>query len=72
MQVARPSLSSSFPAPSTPQPAMYANPPHGNMAAPAFNRSFSDLSGFPQQQMEKPQIYTVRMHTHRRDRMLTY
>lgn len=69
MQVARPSLSSSFPAGSPPQAhtpaaaaaAMYPNPPHANMAAPAsFNRSFSDLNGFPQHALEKPQIYTVR------------
>ncbi|KAF2676896.1 apses transcription factor-like protein [Lentithecium fluviatile CBS 122367] len=59
MQVARPPLSSSFPAGSPSQSAMYANPPHGNMAAPAFNRSFSDLNGFQQHAMEKPQIYTA-------------
>lgn len=42
---------------------MYANSPHGHglMAAPAgFNRSFSDMNGFQQHAMEKPQIYTVR------------
>jgi regulatory protein SWI6 len=41
---------------------MYANSPHGHglMAAPAgFNRSFSDMSGFQQHAMDKPQIYTV-------------
>lgn len=41
---------------------MYANSPHGHglMAAPAgFNRSFSDINGFQQHAMEKPQIYTV-------------
>ena len=61
MQVARTSLS--FPAGSPPQPAMYANSPHGHglMAAPAaFNRSFSDMNGYQQHAMEKPQIYTVR------------
>lgn len=62
MQVARSnSLASSFPAGSSSQPVMYANQSHGIMAAPAaFNRSFSDLSGFQQHAMEKPQIYTVR------------
>lgn len=41
---------------------MYANQSHGIMAAPAgFNRSFSDLNGYPQHAMEKPQIYTVRL-----------
>lgn len=41
---------------------MYANSPHsqGLMAAPAgFNRSFSDMNGYQQHAMEKPQIYTV-------------
>jgi regulatory protein SWI6 len=61
MQVARSAVSSSFPAGSPPQAKMYANSPHGLMAAPAaFNRSFSDMNGFQQHQMEKPQIYTVR------------
>lgn len=61
MQVARTSLSSSFPAATPPQqPPMYANSPHGLMAAPGFSRSFSDINGFPQQHaLEKPQIYTV-------------
>jgi regulatory protein SWI6 len=64
MQVARNnSLSASFPAGSPPQAVMYANSPHGHnhglMAAPGFNRSFSDMNGFPQHSMEKPQIYTV-------------
>ncbi|KAF1939814.1 apses transcription factor-like protein [Clathrospora elynae] len=61
MQVARSSLSSSFPAGSPPPPsAMYANAPHGLMAAPtAFNRSFADMGGFQQHAMEKPQIYTA-------------
>ncbi|KAH7385586.1 apses transcription factor-like protein [Phaeosphaeria sp. MPI-PUGE-AT-0046c] len=68
MQVARPSHSASFPAGSPPaQPAaMYHNSPHGPglMAAPGFNRSFSqpDVNGYAQQQqhsMEKPQIYTA-------------
>src|SRR5438132_794942 len=60
MQVARTALSSSFPtgAGSPPQ-AMYANSPHGLMAAPGFSRSFSDMNGFPQHAMEKPQIYTA-------------
>lgn len=64
MQVARSSLS--FPAGSPPQSAMYAQSPHGQglMAAPAgFNRSFSDMNGFQQHAMEKPQIYTVRTTT---------
>jgi regulatory protein SWI6 len=63
MQVARSSLSSSFPQGSPPaQPAMYHNSPHGPglMAAPGFNRSFSDANGYQQHAMEKPQIYTVR------------
>lgn len=38
---------------------MYANPPHGLMAAPGFNRSFSDMNGFQQHAMDKPQIYTA-------------
>lgn len=38
---------------------MYATSPHGLMAAPGFNRSFSDMNGFPQHGMEKPQIYTA-------------
>lgn len=38
---------------------MYANSPHGLMAAPGFNQSFSDMNGFPQHGMEKPQIYTA-------------
>ncbi|KAF2708605.1 apses transcription factor-like protein [Pleomassaria siparia CBS 279.74] len=39
---------------------MYANSSHGIMAAPGgFNRSFSDLNGYQQQPMEKPQIYTA-------------
>ncbi|EOA86280.1 uncharacterized protein SETTUDRAFT_131666 [Exserohilum turcica Et28A] len=41
---------------------MYANSPHahGLMAAPAgFNRSFSDMAGFQQHAMDKPQIYTA-------------
>ncbi|KAF2127527.1 apses transcription factor-like protein [Dothidotthia symphoricarpi CBS 119687] len=40
-------------------PHMYANSPQGLMAAPAFNRSFSDVNGFQQHAMEKPQIYTA-------------
>jgi regulatory protein SWI6 len=61
MQVARSNLASSFPTGSSSQPVMYANQSHGIMAAPAgFNRSFSDLNGYPQHAMEKPQIYTVR------------
>ncbi|KAF2849615.1 apses transcription factor-like protein [Plenodomus tracheiphilus IPT5] len=59
MQVARTSQSSSFPAGSPPPAAMYANSPHGLMAAPGFNRSFSDMNGFQQHGMEKPQIYTA-------------
>ncbi|PSN70853.1 apses transcription factor-like protein [Corynespora cassiicola Philippines] len=62
MQVARSSLaSSSFPAGSSQQPPapMYNNSPHGIMAAPSFNRSFSDMNGFQQHAMEKPQIYTA-------------
>ncbi|KAH7084084.1 apses transcription factor-like protein [Paraphoma chrysanthemicola] len=61
MQVARTQLSASFPAGSPPQPVMYHNSPHGPglMAAPGFNRSFSDVNGFPQHPMEKPQIYTA-------------
>ncbi|KAH9871187.1 hypothetical protein J1614_006763 [Plenodomus biglobosus] len=59
MQVARTSQSSSFPAGSPPQAAMYATSPHGLMAAPGFNRSFSDMNGFQQHGMEKPQIYTA-------------
>jgi hypothetical protein len=41
---------------------MYHNSPHGPglMAAPGFNRSFTDVNGFQQHAMEKPQIYTVR------------
>ncbi|EDU48192.1 start control protein cdc10 [Pyrenophora tritici-repentis Pt-1C-BFP] len=41
---------------------MYANSPHGHglMAAPAaLNRSFSDMNGYQQHAMEKPQIYTA-------------
>ncbi|KAL6702453.1 transcriptional regulator swi6 [Coniothyrium glycines] len=43
---------------------MYANSPHGPnhglMAAPGFNRSFSDnITAYPQHAMEKPQIYTA-------------
>jgi regulatory protein SWI6 len=73
MQVARSAVSSSFPAGSPPQAQMYTNSPHGLMAAPAaFNRSFSDMNGFQQHQMEKPQIYTVRATNYsRRDGMLT-
>ncbi|KAF2188042.1 apses transcription factor-like protein [Zopfia rhizophila CBS 207.26] len=59
MQVARPSLASSFPSGSSSQPIMYANSSHGMMAAPSFNRSFSDLNGFQSHPMEKPQIYTA-------------
>ncbi|KAF2870637.1 apses transcription factor-like protein [Massariosphaeria phaeospora] len=60
MQVARPALSSSFPAAAPPQPAMYANSSHnGLMAAPGFSRSFSDMNGFQQAPLEKPQIYTA-------------
>jgi regulatory protein SWI6 len=67
MQVARSSLSASFPAGSPPQPPMYQHSPHGPglMAAPpaSFNRSFNDANnGYQQQQqhaMEKPQIYTA-------------
>lgn len=42
---------------------MYHNSPHGGpglMAAPGFNRSFSDANGYQQHAMETPQIYTVR------------
>lgn len=61
MQVARPSVAQSFPTGSSSQPAMYAHSPHGVMAAPSFNRSFSDTNtAFQQHSMEKPQIYTVR------------
>jgi hypothetical protein len=61
MQVARTSLSSSFPSGSSSQPVMYGNSAHGNgvMAAPSFNRSFSDSNGYQQHPMDKPQIYTV-------------
>ncbi|KAF1997809.1 apses-domain-containing protein [Amniculicola lignicola CBS 123094] len=39
---------------------MYANQAHGGiMAAPSFNRSFSDANGFQSHAMEKPQIYTA-------------
>ncbi|KAF2258187.1 apses transcription factor-like protein [Lojkania enalia] len=38
---------------------MYGNSGHGVMAAPGFNRSFSDLNGYQQHAMEKPQIYTA-------------
>lgn len=38
---------------------MYANAAHGIMAAPSFNRSFSDMASFPQHAIEKPQIYTA-------------
>lgn len=60
MQVARSAMAQSFPAASSSQPAMYANTPPGMKYPPAFNRSFSDLASFPQQNMDKPQIYTVR------------
>jgi hypothetical protein len=77
MQVARPSLSSSFPQGSPPaQPAMYHNSPHGPglMAAPGFNRSFSQQDvGYQQHGMEKPQIYTVRaLDTKSRDHANMY
>ena len=63
MQVARSNLASSFPSGSLSQPNMYSNSPaHGIMAAPSFNRSFSDVNGFQHAPMEKPQIYTVRIH----------
>lgn len=44
---------------------MYANSPHQMMQAPSFNRSFDNAASFPppQPQMEKPQIYTVRLPT---------
>jgi hypothetical protein len=56
---------------------MYHNSLHGPglMAAPGFNRSFSqqDVNGYPQHGMEKPQIYTVRaLHTKSRDLANTY
>ncbi|KAF2014253.1 apses transcription factor-like protein [Aaosphaeria arxii CBS 175.79] len=39
---------------------MYPNSaPHGMMAAPSFNRSFSDHNGLQQHAMDKPQIYTA-------------
>jgi regulatory protein SWI6 len=42
---------------------MYHNSPHGPglMAAPGFNRSFSQAepNGYQQHSMDKPQIYTV-------------
>ena len=62
MQVARPTPAQSFPSGSSSQPAMYAHSPHGVMAAPSFNRTFSDstTAAYPQHQMDKPQIYTVR------------
>jgi hypothetical protein len=53
---------------------MYHNSPHGPglMAAPGFSRSFSDVNGYQQHAMEKPQIYTVRaLHARSRDMMLT-
>ncbi|KAL1596702.1 transcriptional regulator swi6 [Nothophoma quercina] len=59
-QVAR-----SFPSagsPSHAQPMYQQSPSHshsGLMAAPGFNRSFSDVSGYAQPAMEKPQIYTA-------------
>lgn len=60
MQVARGSLAQSFPSGSSSQPNMYGNSSHnGVMAAPSFNRSFSDANGYQQHPMEKPQIYTV-------------
>ncbi|ORX99953.1 apses transcription factor-like protein [Clohesyomyces aquaticus] len=59
MQVARSSLASSFPSGSSSQPIMYGNSSHGIMAAPSFNRSFSDVNGFQQHPLEKPQIYTA-------------
>ncbi|KAF2108894.1 apses transcription factor-like protein [Lophiotrema nucula] len=59
MQVARSSIASSFPSGSLSQPTMYANSSHGMMAAPSFNRSFSDANGYQQAAMEKPQIYTA-------------
>ncbi|KAF2639517.1 apses transcription factor-like protein [Massarina eburnea CBS 473.64] len=62
MQVAPTQPSSSFPAASPSQAAMYQNSPHQQqqmMQAPPFNRSFSDLNSFPAHQMEKPQIYTA-------------
>lgn len=63
MQVARPTVAQSFPSGSSSQPAMYANSPHGIMAAPTFNRSFSDANGYQPHSTDKPQIYTVRMPT---------
>ncbi|KAF2450309.1 apses transcription factor-like protein [Karstenula rhodostoma CBS 690.94] len=60
MQVARSTVAQSFPPGSSSQPAMYANSPHGIMAAPSFNRSFSDANGYQQPHaMDKPQIYTA-------------
>ncbi|KAJ4330058.1 transcriptional regulator swi6 [Didymella glomerata] len=59
-QVAR-----SFPSagsPSHAQPMYQQSPSHshsGLMAAPGFNRSFSDVSAYAQPPMEKPQIYTA-------------
>ncbi|KAF2650828.1 apses transcription factor-like protein [Lophiostoma macrostomum CBS 122681] len=59
MQVARSSVAQSFPSGSPSQAVMYANSPHGIMAAPSFNRSFSDVNGFQQHPLDKPQIYTA-------------
>ncbi|KAK7186187.1 hypothetical protein DPSP01_005017 [Paraphaeosphaeria sporulosa] len=59
MQVARSTVAQSFPSGSSSQPAMYANSPHGVMAAPSFNRSFSDANGYQPHSMDKPQIYTA-------------
>lgn len=63
MQVAHSTAAQSFPSGSSSQPAMYANSPHGMMAAPSFNRSFSDANahGYQPHAIDKPQIYTVRM-----------
>jgi hypothetical protein len=63
MQVARSNLaSSSFPSGPASQPQMYNGGPHGAlMAAPTYSRSFSDVNGYAQHPMDKPQIYTVRL-----------
>ena len=63
MQVARSSVVQSFPSGSSSQPVMYHGSPPGIMAAPSFNRSFSDVNGYQQHPMDKPQIYTVSMRT---------
>ncbi|KAF2744380.1 apses transcription factor-like protein [Sporormia fimetaria CBS 119925] len=61
MQVARTNLAASFPSGTPPQANMYNNhPPNQAMAAPpTYTRSFSDMNGYPQGAMEKPQIYTA-------------